>query len=52
MNFAPTLIGRHVRLAPLTLDARDALVAAATEPGAAYPFTSVPNRRAMLRPAT
>lgn len=36
------LYGRHVRLEPLRRDHTDALLAAATEPDASYPYTAVP----------
>lgn len=42
MTLEVTLEGRHVRLEPLRRDHADLLVAAATEPGADYRYTSVP----------
>jgi N-acetyltransferase len=46
MNFTVTLMGHLVRLEPLRVDHADALVAAATEPGTTYAYTSVPSDEA------
>ena len=45
------LAGRHVRLEPLTVDHAEPLVAAATEPGAAFHWTDVPTRLDEMRSA-